>query len=257
MYHWNFGIGKKPTQPVEENSSESIERESFLGSQDFEEEEEEEEKENINDRAKRSDTHLPRSSSKRSISHLGRLHLAGPELTIDISLYRRKNPNLNNSDVTFNSTTPQSETEAMAFKHNETWTRIKQLAITSKHYTARDKNEILAQEPTFAAIDDFEQFAATCNDPAKKARYDHVVLNAKAQLKLYYLVGTEGWGTALATIKSEEAVRLGIPEPKHVTKPQIIYVNQQRYQSNNTYNASKKSYGRRAYFVKSKVYKLE
>ena len=51
-----------------------------------------------------------------------------------------------------------------------------------------------------------------------------MVNNSIAQLKLYYLVGTEGWGTAIFTVKSAEAARLGLPEVKHETKPQIIYV---------------------------------
>ena len=94
---------------------------------------------------------------------------------------------------------------------------------------------------------------ANQTDVAKKARLDHLVNNAIAQLKLYYLVGTEGWGTAIATVKSAEAARIGLPEVKHETKPQIINVNQKpNYQSyhQNTSSANgynKKTYGRRPY----------
>lgn len=49
-----------------------------------------------------------------------------------------------------------------AFIHNETWNRIKQLSVTSKHYTPRDKNELIAQEPTFVALDDIITIAAAC-----------------------------------------------------------------------------------------------
>lgn len=92
----------------------------------------------------------------------------------------------------------------VGFNQNETWNRIKQLTVTSKHYTPRDKNEMIAQEPTFSALDDIITISAALNvtDPAqasKKARLDHLVINALNQLKLYYLVGTEGMGTAINT----------------------------------------------------------
>ena len=104
------------------------------------------------------------------------------------------------------------------FNHNETWTHIKQLTITSKYLTPRDKNEMLAQEPTFNAIDDLQAIANACvNDAAGNARrasLGHLIKNANQQLKLYYLVGSKGWATAVNTIETAEAERLGVPERK-------------------------------------------
>lgn len=86
-------------------------------------------------------------------------------------------------------------------------------------------------------------------DDCSRTNVCSLVNNALNQLKLYYLVGSEGWGTAINTIKTAEATRSGIPEPKHEVKPQIIYVNlkpnNQANLSNNAYG--KKQYGRRPY----------
>ena len=85
------------------------------------------------------------------------------------------------------------------------------MTVTSKFYTPRDKNEMLAQEPNFDAIDDLQAIAQAClNDNAgnaRRARLEHMIINAKQQLKLYYLVGSEGWATAVNTIKYTEAER--------------------------------------------------
>ena len=149
---------------------------------------------------------------------------------------------------------------AANFNHNETWNRIKQLTVTSKHFTARDKNELIAQDPTFTALDDLIAFSATLNanqpaDLAKKNRIDHMITNATNQLKLYYFVGTEGWTTAIATIKSTEAARLGLPEPTRDNKPQIIHVHPKtNYQSSYGYNKGykkEKNYGRHSYNKKN------
>ena len=140
---------------------------------------------------------------------------------------------------------------AAAFDHNGTWARIKQLVVTSKHFTARDKNEIIAQEPTFDALDDLVTIAQAMgnNDAVRKARMEKMINNAQQQLKLYYLVGSEGWATAVATIKSNEATRLGVPEPKHIAKPSIVYVNPRSSfnQQSYGYNKKKNNYGRRSY----------
>ena len=66
-----------------------------------------------------------------------------------------------------------------------------------------------------------------------------MIINAKQQLKLYYLVGSEGWATAVNTVKSAEAERLGVPGPVHKEKLQIIYVNKQNYSKN---HGAQKSY---------------
>lgn len=144
---------------------------------------------------------------------------------------------------------------AAAFDHNGTWARIKQLAITSKHYTARDKNEIMAQEPTFDALDDLVTMSQACNTDGqhaeRKARLERLISNAQSQLKLYYLVGSEGWATAVTTIKSSEAARLGVPEPVHIAKPTVVYVNPRNSYNNQQsfgYSNKKKSnYGRRPF----------
>ena len=112
-------------------------------------------------------------------------------------------------------------------------------------------NEIIAQEPTFDALDDLIAIAqALQNDANRKARIESLISNANQQLKLYYLVGSEGWATAVATIKSNEAARLGVPEPKHIAKPNIVYVNPRsnfNQQSSYGYNKKKPTYGRRSY----------
>ena len=206
---------------------------------------ESEEEEQVN--KKRSKSHSTQLHKKISISNINQLNLSDHNLLETVSF-------LNES-----SEEEEIHTEMAAFNHNETWCRIKQLAVTSKHYTPRDKNEMLAQEPTFNGIDDLITLAAAINQNAnqadleRKARLEHMANNAIAQLKLYYFVGTEGWGTAIATIKSAEATRLGLPEVKQEVKPQIIYVKPQaNYQSYNQGNTSsngyrKKTYGRRPY----------
>lgn len=196
---------------------------------------------------KRSKSHSSQLHKKISISNINQLNLSDNNLSKTESFL-----NLSNEEE-------QIHTTMAAFNHNETWCRIKQLAVTSKHYTPRDKNEMLAQEPTFNAIDDLIALAAAIDQNAtqanleRKARLEHMVTNAIAQLKLYYFVGTEGWGTAISTIKSAEATRLGLPEVKKEVKPQIIYVKPQaNYQNYNQGNTSsngykKKTYGRRPY----------
>lgn len=127
MNYWNF-LGKKDIKPVE----------TYVFCR-LNIEEEEEETSNLT--SKRTDNHLPRVNSTRSILNLHQLHL-------------------NNY-------------------------------ITSKHYTARDKNELIAQEPTFQALDDFIALQQASADNAQKLRLGNVINNAKQQLKLYYLVGSE------------------------------------------------------------------
>ena len=197
--------------------------------------EEEEDIENKSNR-KRSKSRNTQLSKKLSISNIEQLQLRDTTSTTTI----------------FADSDEEDITMAVAFDHNATWARIKQLTITSKHYTARDKNEILAQEPTFDSLDDLIAIAAALNnnDIARKARIEKLVSNANQQLKLYYLVGSEGWATAVSTVKSDEASRLGVPEPKHKAKPNIIYVNQKsnyQQQSSYGYNKKKSSYGRRSY----------
>lgn len=207
---------------------------------------------------KRTSSHFSQLKKKKSISNIKELQLSDPVISITHIFAGESSSEEEQEPEEAQQGNLQ---EAMvAFNHNEAWCRIKQLAVTSKHYTPRDKNELLAQEPTFEAIDELVAISAAINvqngnqaDITRKAKLDHLVNNAIAQLKLYYLVGTEGWGTAIATVKSAEAARIGLPEVKHEPKPQIIYVNQkssyQSYQSNaSTSNGyGKKNYGRRPY----------
>lgn len=199
-----------------------------------EEEEEENESKSILKRSKSQNNQLKK---KQSISNIQQLNIR--DSTSSINIFAGNNNE--DSDITM----------ANAFDHNATWARIKQLTITSKHFTARDKNEILAQEPTFDSLDDLTAIAqALQNDAARKARIERLISNACQQLKLYYLVGSEGWATAVSTIKSNEAARLGVPEPKHIAKPSIVYVNQRsnyNQQSSFGYNKKKPTYGRHSY----------
>lgn len=209
-------------------------------------EEEEEKSEDLEEvtTKKRSNCNISRQlRKKQSISNIN-------QLTIEDSISLE--PQTFVSEETLQPAQSITMAAAPAFNHNETWNRIKQLSVTSKHYTARDKNELIAQEPTFAALDDLIAFSQTIiNDQAKKNRIDHMINNAISQLKLYYFVGTEGWATAIATIKATEAARLGLPEPTREQKPQIIHVHSKtNYQSYNGYKQGykkEKNYGRHSY----------
>lgn len=203
--------------------------------------EEEEESNPVNNK-KRSYTKSNQPKKKLSISNIQALSIT--DATSSINIFQ--------SDVELEEAKEDIHMAAVNFDHNECWQRIKQLAITSKHFTARDKNELIAQEHTFAALDDLIAFSATINNDAqKKARIDNLILNAKNQLKLYYFVGTEGWSTAIATIKATEAARIGLPEPKRVPKTNIVYVNPRpSYQSSSNQSSGyykKNNYGRRPY----------
>ena len=250
--YWPVALNKEVRESLEDVIAENCARSSRsaeFADQDSTDSNKEEEPVN----RKRTSSHFSQIKKKKSISNIKELQLSDSVISVT-HIFAGETSSEDEEEELY-----QQETMA-AFNHNEAWCRIKQLAITSKHFTPRDKNELLAQEPTFAAIDDLVAISAAINvnngtqvDIARKARLDHLVNNAIAQLKLYYLVGTEGWATAIATVKSAEAARIGLPEVKHEPKPQIIYVNQksnyQSYQSNasTTNGYGRKSYGRRPY----------
>ena len=83
------------------------------------------------------------------------------------------------------------------FKPDETWARVKELVITSKEYTARDKKEILGQSKTFEGLSIIRELAASA-EGAKKEVLEGIYTQASQQLTLYYLVGAHGWETAVA-----------------------------------------------------------
>lgn len=244
-----------------EDSSQLLERDlletrastSLLCAEQEEEEEtearsvEEEEEQEVTTK-KRSCSKSTQLKKKQSISNINNLTLVDSNLTIDVQIFESGEDEVILID--------QEETEmAAAFNHNETWTRIKQLTVTSTHYTARDKNELIAQEPTFIALDDMIAFSATLNinapaELAKKTRIDNMVNNAINQLNFYYFAGTEGWSTAIATIKTTESARLGLPEPTREIKPQIIHVHPKPSYQSYGYNKvfkREKNYGRHSY----------
>ena len=135
------------------------------------------------------------------------------------------------------------------FKPIETWARVKELVLTSNEYTARDKKEIIGQSKTFEGLPVIKELAAAA-EGQKKEILQGIYEQASQQLTLYYLVGAHGWETAVATVKSSEAVSLGIPEPVFKPASNIIYVKPNSYTAKDSQsgsNYSKKGKGRRAY----------
>lgn len=135
------------------------------------------------------------------------------------------------------------------FQPAETWCRVKELLLTSKEYTSRDKKEIMAQWATFEGLTVLREIASTQEGTKKEALVNMYNQGAK-QLTLYYLVGTHGWETAVNTVKSSEATALGIPEPVFKPAANIIYVKSNAYAPRSTQPSSsysKRGKGRRAY----------
>ena len=100
---------------------------------------------------------------------------------------------------------------------------ILDMAITSKHYTSRNKHEIAGQRHWWGSITFLE---ANVEDTDKKP-FPQIVANIKAarrQMIFYYLVGKYGWEGALRSIAAKESTDNNMPEYVPAPpKPQIIY----------------------------------
>jgi hypothetical protein len=100
---------------------------------------------------------------------------------------------------------------------------IESMVISSKHYTARDKQEILAQKKIWLAV------PGLMNARDAEQRPDEVMVRAgiaaKRQMVLYAMVGKYGWDVALRTLKDRDGAALGLPEP--VINP-ITYVKAEK-----------------------------
>lgn len=85
------------------------------------------------------------------------------------------------------------------------WKEIQVMLTTSKHYTARDRNEILAQSEWFSNVDRLDKLQGPWANKMAAA--------ARKQLTLYYMVGAYGWDIALRTLKATKSEAIGIPAP--------------------------------------------
>lgn len=117
---------------------------------------------------------------------------------------------------------------------------ILDMAISSKHYTSRDKHEIAGQRHWWGGISFLEEHST---DTDKKP-IPQIVANVKAarrQMTLYYLVGMYGWEGALRSIAAKESADNHMPEfVPAPPRPQIVYQSAPySRRSSNTSRASK------------------
>ena len=100
---------------------------------------------------------------------------------------------------------------------------IESMVVSSKHYTSRDKQEILAQKKIWIAVPGLMLAKKENGEP------DEVMVGAgiaaKRQMVLYGMVGKYGWEVALRTLKDRDGAALGLPEP--VILP-VTYVKAER-----------------------------
>ncbi len=87
---------------------------------------------------------------------------------------------------------------------------IENLMLTSKHYTSRDKQEIIAQKKIWLAV---PGLMTITKDNAPDRVYVEAGIAAKKQMVLYAMVGRHGWDVALRTLKGNEGSSMGLPEP--------------------------------------------
>jgi len=116
------------------------------------------------------------------------------------------------------------------------YAEIENLLLTSKHFTPRDKQEIIAQKKICLAVPGLMVMMNTNNQPDKT--YVEAGIASKKQLVLYAMVGKYGWDVALRTLKEREGTSMGLPEPVIVP---ITYIKAEKtynkpFSSVNRYN---------------------